>query len=180
MTTTFRFQPRPEPITLQMVQDRIPANPRHPVPEPGLRLIQINHGPTPGVPILAFTDEGGTSFARLTVQSGVVEGRLTRPRLELTLHGASDSRHGAEILTSLGVAGFGEAHPVFADQEAAFAWLHERVDDPCVDNHRIAPLDDLVAMTGYSDQRDEGCCGFADYHVYVGERLHALGCNYGH
>ena len=68
----------------------------------------------------------------------------------------------------------------FETREEAESWMAEEVDDPCVDNHRFAFLDDAEAMSEYEAQRDGGCCGFFDREVTVAGRKAMIGCNYGH
>jgi hypothetical protein len=73
-----------------------------------------------------------------------------------------------------------KSKPTFSDQAAAGDWMLAQVDDPCVDNHRFAFLDDSPAMVDYEDKRAGGCCGCFDAEVVVGGRLATIGCNYGH
>lgn len=68
----------------------------------------------------------------------------------------------------------------FATEAEAFAWLYERVDDPCIDNERFAFEDDVEAVSKYDAQADSGCCGRADYEIIVAGRNAIIGCNYGH
>lgn len=70
--------------------------------------------------------------------------------------------------------------PSFETEEEAFAWLRAYVDDPCVDNRRLAYEDDAEALARYDEARAQGCCGFADEIVRIGGRLARIGLNYGH
>jgi len=70
--------------------------------------------------------------------------------------------------------------PEFETREAASEWMSEAVDDPCVDNHRFAYVDDAAEMQRYSEKMDDGCCGFFDQAVIIAGRLATIGCNYGH
>lgn len=70
--------------------------------------------------------------------------------------------------------------PSFATREDAFEWMHEKVDDGCVDNHRFAYVDDEDAMMEYEDAMSTGCCGCFDAIVMVDNRKATIGCHYGH
>lgn len=70
--------------------------------------------------------------------------------------------------------------PTFKTVEAAYVWLDDTIDDPCIDNYRFAFKDDAAAMARYEDRKSEGCCGFADRDVIVDGREALVGCNYGH
>lgn len=68
----------------------------------------------------------------------------------------------------------------FDSEQAAFEWLLELINDPCVDNHRFAFSDDAEAVAKYNEQADSGCCGSTDYTIMVNGRMAEIGCNYGH
>ena len=70
--------------------------------------------------------------------------------------------------------------PTFETKEEAFDWMETIVDDPCIDNHRFAFLDDLNAMTTYENVQATGCCGFFDMKININRREATIGCNYGH
>jgi hypothetical protein len=75
-------------------------------------------------------------------------------------------------------------HPIviqsFADEQSAFDWMEQQIDDPCVDNERFAFMDDKSAMDLYETFRSNGCCGFFDEEIEVNGRRAMIGCNYGH
>lgn len=56
----------------------------------------------------------------------------------------------------------------------------DEADDPCVDNGRLAYLDDPISMKEYEKKKAEGCCGFIDEEIVIGGRNAIIGCNYGH
>ena len=68
----------------------------------------------------------------------------------------------------------------FPTIEDAFTWLNEYVDDPCIDNHRFAYLDDPDDKDAYDEVASMGCCGSVDTIVYINSREAVIGCNYGH
>lgn len=70
--------------------------------------------------------------------------------------------------------------PEFKTRTEAFIWMYEKVNDPCIDNHRFAYNDDHAAMLLYNHLQNEGCCGSFDREVKVDGRLATVGCNYGH
>ena len=70
--------------------------------------------------------------------------------------------------------------PEFNTKEEAFAWLRDKIDDPCMDNFRFAFEDDQEASNAYCEAHENGCCGSADYTVIVAGRQAQVGCNYGH
>lgn len=51
----------------------------------------------------------------------------------------------------------------------------------CADNYRFALDSDKDQVDAYYDQRERGCCGYADYQVQDNQgRVWLVGCNYGH
>lgn len=68
----------------------------------------------------------------------------------------------------------------FSSVDDAIEWMSKLVDDPCVDNNRLAYLDDTQAMLIYNAQAAKGCCGSFDETVKINGRLATIGCNYGH
>lgn len=57
------------------------------------------------------------------------------------------------------------------------------IDDPCVDNYRLARKGDKKAVFRYKLQRESGCCGSFDVVrrcPYDWFREYYIGCNYGH
>lgn len=70
--------------------------------------------------------------------------------------------------------------PDFESKDAAFAWMEEQVDDPCVDNYRFAFEDDTQAMAEYRDIESNGCCGSFDREITIAGKPAMIGCNYGH
>ena len=68
----------------------------------------------------------------------------------------------------------------FADEAEARAWVREYTDDACVDNDRIAFLDDPAGLEAYGVALADGCCGFEDVRVTIAGRPAIVGCNYGH
>jgi hypothetical protein len=70
--------------------------------------------------------------------------------------------------------------PYFTDESDAWDWMYEEVDDPCIDNTRLAVIGDKDQEAAYEAQERDGCCGFFDRKVNIAGRLHWIGCNYGH
>ncbi len=68
----------------------------------------------------------------------------------------------------------------FKTKEEAFDWMDEYVDDPCIDNRRVAEVGNVIEEHEYTEATVEGCCGFFDGVVLIGTRLYRIGCNYGH
>jgi len=58
--------------------------------------------------------------------------------------------------------------------------IEEELNDLCVDNYRVALLDDPEAMAEYEEKKENGCCGFYDIEVLIAGERAMLGCNYGH
>lgn len=67
---------------------------------------------------------------------------------------------------------------VFATEDEAMSTLSDGVE--CVDNERIAYLDDLDSLDLYIKRLDAGCCGFHDVDVVIAGRKGYAGLNYGH
>jgi hypothetical protein len=67
---------------------------------------------------------------------------------------------------------------VFETEVEAFEYASEGLE--CVDNNRIAYLDDLQGLQEYLVKRRRGCCGFYDVPVEIAGRPGFLGLNYGH
>lgn len=55
-------------------------------------------------------------------------------------------------------------------------------DETCIDNLRIALVDDVDQMNAYKKQLEQGCCGFYDdyYDSPVDGKTYKIGFNYGH
>ena len=70
--------------------------------------------------------------------------------------------------------------PAFASEGDAIAWMIEAVDDPCVDNERIAYDDDPTSVAAYEEAERTGCCGSFDAPCTIAGRAARIGCNYGH
>lgn len=70
--------------------------------------------------------------------------------------------------------------PKFETEEDAWAWMYEQIDDPCVDNERLAYDDDPEMMREYFSQEENGCCGSFDAEVVINGQEANIGCNYGH
>lgn len=68
----------------------------------------------------------------------------------------------------------------YSTQDEAQDALVADVDDPSIDNHRFAYLDDEDGVAAYEDRRREGCCGSRDVEVVIAGRAAIIGCNYGH
>lgn len=77
-------------------------------------------------------------------------------------------------------AELGILRPHFDTEQAAFDWMIETVDDPCIDNQRFAFEDDHKAICEYAQQEIDGCCGKFDANIIVNDMLAVIGCNYGH
>jgi hypothetical protein len=74
----------------------------------------------------------------------------------------------------------GDTTPTFDTIEDALDWMEEKVDDPCIDNQRVALVNDPIAMDKYEYKAEHGCCGSVDYEVIINNELYIIGCNYGH
>lgn len=67
----------------------------------------------------------------------------------------------------------------------ANAFLVAMIDEQeldCVDNERIAMVDDLEQVVAYDAIRENGCCGSLD-ELYIDSETgmtFMVGCNYGH
>lgn len=70
--------------------------------------------------------------------------------------------------------------PHFETETDAWVWMEKEVDDGCVDNYRLCYLDDDISIAQYDEKKSEGCCGFFDRQVRIGNRCAMIGCNYGH
>lgn len=68
----------------------------------------------------------------------------------------------------------------FDTEQDAFDWMHEKVNDGCIDNNRLAYTDDEDAVILYDKATDHGCCGFFDTLVIINGRDAMIGCNFGH
>lgn len=69
----------------------------------------------------------------------------------------------------------------FDSEEQAWESFHACTEEEeCKDNYRFAYHDDSAAMAEYERQREDGCCGFYDTVVRIGERIASMGMNYGH
>lgn len=62
------------------------------------------------------------------------------------------------------------------------AVMFRKVNDPCVDNIRVADLSSPDEVKRYEEQRTGGCCGTFDDSVehYKTGCTFRFGCNYGH
>lgn len=70
--------------------------------------------------------------------------------------------------------------PEFINSQAARYWMHDQIDDCCIDKHRFAYLDRPAQLKRYERIQSEGCCGFFDKIVIVNGRPAKIGCNFGH
>jgi hypothetical protein len=68
----------------------------------------------------------------------------------------------------------------FETRDDAVDAMEEYVDDPCIDNHRFAWVDEPEAVIAYEEKAATGCCGSFDYETTIGGRKAVIGCNYGH
>lgn len=68
----------------------------------------------------------------------------------------------------------------FTTEQEAWAWVNQEVDDPCVDNYRLAFEGDDEAEGNYLAAQNNGCCGYFDRLVKIDGKLAKIGCNYGH
>ena len=57
-----------------------------------------------------------------------------------------------------------------------------KINDPCVDNCRIARCDNEIDLKIYEEMRSSGCCGSYDekWTNEVTGNSYLFGCNYGH
>lgn len=59
--------------------------------------------------------------------------------------------------------------------------MEYEIDDPCIDNHRVALKDDEDELRQYEEIKSEGCCGFYDDEVEAPTgNVYLIGCNFGH
>lgn len=70
--------------------------------------------------------------------------------------------------------------PFFQTEAEAFDWMEAEVDDPCIDNHRFAYIDDYEATSTFEEREEQGCCGSFNRIVCINGRDAYIGCNYGH
>lgn len=68
----------------------------------------------------------------------------------------------------------------FDTKEDADKWMESEVNDPYIDNHRFAFLDDDEALKKYDLRVHGGCCVYFDATVWIQGRKATIGCNYGH
>ena len=68
----------------------------------------------------------------------------------------------------------------FNSKEEAIEWMLQAVNDPCVDNYRLATEDNSEEVAKYNDRQNHGCCGFFDEIVLINNVRTMIGCNYGH
>lgn len=55
------------------------------------------------------------------------------------------------------------------------------VDDPCIDNFRIAEKEDSIYVDIYMRLASKGCCGFLDEEIVAKDGMvFLIGFNYGH
>ena len=67
----------------------------------------------------------------------------------------------------------------FPDEQSAFDWLYDEVDDPYTDNYRVGYRDDPASMAEYERLESQGCCGSASAEVVIAGRPAVVGLNYG-
>lgn len=72
----------------------------------------------------------------------------------------------------------------FKTTKEALDWMYREVNDPYIDNERIAEVGNAAEELIYEKIWQEGCCGFWDEIVEIGTKKKAqqykIGCNYGH
>lgn len=67
-----------------------------------------------------------------------------------------------------------------------YNWLENHIyknvlGEDCIDNLRIAAIDDILQVEAYEHARDRGCCGSYDGEVKAPDgKMYMVGCNYGH
>lgn len=80
-----------------------------------------------------------------------------------------------------------EAIPDIPPQD--FKWLanksaamYRQIDDPCIDNYRVAKVGDAESEAKYQEAYESGCCGSWDetYTNAVTGNSYKIGFNYGH
>lgn len=64
--------------------------------------------------------------------------------------------------------------------EEAISWMYDHVEDSCVDNVRVAKVNNPIELAKYDAQKNKGCCGSYDTKVMVRGKKYYIGCNYGH
>lgn len=81
-----------------------------------------------------------------------------------------------------------EALKVFYGKDVG-QWLYDEmqkaiaeIDDPCVDNERIAEVGSQLQESNYDAAVEDGCCGFYDNEIVhpLTQRRFKIGFNYGH
>lgn len=70
--------------------------------------------------------------------------------------------------------------PSFDSINDAMEYMEREVDDNCIDNYRVAVVDDELQEALYDHKRSEGCCGSFDFVALVAGAMTRIGCNYGH
>jgi hypothetical protein len=63
---------------------------------------------------------------------------------------------------------------------AQLVQLRREVDDPCIDNERVAREDLPQSVSLYERQKANGCCGRHDVTVKRDGLTYRMGLNYGH
>jgi len=60
--------------------------------------------------------------------------------------------------------------------------LINKINDPCIDNYRVAEIGNILEEEEYKNLQKNGCCGFSDTLIthYASGRKFMLGFNYGH
>ena len=70
--------------------------------------------------------------------------------------------------------------PSFDNESDAMEWMMKQVDDPYIDNERLAYTDDEDLMRCYTAAKSRGCCGEFDELIVINGRQAMIGCNFGH
>lgn len=60
--------------------------------------------------------------------------------------------------------------------------MYYDIDDPCIDNFRLAEVGNAKQCKEYEKQMKDGCCGFYDEAIQspITHKSYLYGCNYGH
>lgn len=60
-------------------------------------------------------------------------------------------------------------------------FIYNKVDDPCIDNFRMARIWKSSDRKRYRREYNWGCCGYYDTIVEAPDKnIYLIGCNYGH
>lgn len=90
-----------------------------------------------------------------------------------------------------------EKYKQFESIEQAEDYRESLHGDDCMDNERLSRLPFLlddsnpdnfdywydsidIEYGSYLNVKDNGCCGFMDEKIFIGNQMYIIGCNFGH